>query len=152
MKNVSFTAYFHEHYTLNKWNNNGFLLYIGSVFGNLNAIQISLWKSNKYAPITPYLHSFLGIFAHIWSNWYPIYVVLSLNCEFNWNLSMKYNSFCFFFGWLLSFRMPTLKSPIMMIGQCWGDSWIIVWILFKYVEIEHEWTLYTPTILLFFVY
>jgi hypothetical protein len=28
---------------------NGFLLYIGSVFGNLNAIQMDLWKYGLYA-------------------------------------------------------------------------------------------------------
>ncbi len=30
-------------------NPNDFLLYIGSVFGSLNAIQIGLWKFNQYA-------------------------------------------------------------------------------------------------------
>jgi hypothetical protein len=33
-----------------------------------------------------------------------------------------------------------------MIGQCLGDYWIIVSRLFRNVEIEHEWTLYTHTI------
>jgi hypothetical protein len=109
-----------------------------------------LWKSNQYASITPNLHSFSRTFAHIWSNRDPTFVVLSLNCDYNWNLSMKYNSSCLFFGWLLSFRMSTLKSPIMMIGQCSRDSWIIVWRLFRNVEIEHEWALYTHTIYIVF--
>jgi len=38
----------------------------------------------------------------------------------------------------------------MMIGQCSGDCWIIVWIFFKNVEIEHEWALYTHTICIAF--
>jgi len=50
------------------------------------------------------------------------------------------------FGWLLSFKISTLKFPIMMIGQCLGDRWIIIWRLFRNVEIEHEWPLYTHTI------
>jgi hypothetical protein len=56
----------------------------------------------------------------------------------------------FFFGWLLSFRMSTLNSPIMMIRQFSRDYWIIVWRLFKNVKIEHEWTLYTHTICIVF--
>jgi len=31
-----------------------------------------------------------------------------------------------------------------------GDCWIIVWRLFRNVEIEHEWTLYTHTICIVF--
>jgi hypothetical protein len=50
----------------------------------------------------------------------------------------------FTFAWLLSFKMLTLKFPIMMIGQCLGNRWI--WRLFRNVEIEHEWALYTHTI------
>jgi len=38
----------------------------------------------------------------------------------------------------------------MMIGQHLRDFWIIVWKLFKNVEIEHEWTLYTHTIYIVF--
>jgi hypothetical protein len=34
----------------------------------------------------------------------------------------------------------------MMIKQCLGDCWIIVWRLFKNVKIQHEWALYTHTI------
>jgi uncharacterized membrane protein len=49
------------------------------------------------------------------------------------------------------FRMSTLKSPIMMIGQCSKDYWIIIWRLFRNVEFEHEWTLYTHTIYFFHV-
>jgi hypothetical protein len=67
-----------------------FWLYIGSVFGNLNEILIGLWKFDQYAYVTPNLHSFLGTFAHIYSNWDPTFVVLSLNCDCNgiypWNL------------------------------------------------------------------
>jgi hypothetical protein len=43
------------------------LLYIGQVFGNLNVIQISLWKFDQYVSITLDLHSFLKTFAHIGS-------------------------------------------------------------------------------------
>jgi hypothetical protein len=38
----------------------------------------------------------------------------------------------------------------MMIGQNSKDCWIIVWRLFKNVEIEHEWDLYTHTIYIVF--
>jgi len=38
----------------------------------------------------------------------------------------------------------------MIIGQCSRNCWIIVWQLFKNVKIEHEWTLYTYTICIFF--
>jgi hypothetical protein len=107
-----------------------------------------LWKSDQYASVTPNLHSFLETFVHIWSNWDPVFVVLSLNCDFNWNLFVKYNNSYFFL--VFSFKMLTLKSPIMMIGQCSWDYWIIVWRLFKNVEIEHEWTLYTHTIYIAF--
>jgi hypothetical protein len=55
-----------------------------------------------------------------------------------------------YIGWILSFRISTLESPIMMIGQCLGDCWIIVWRLFKNVEIEHEWVQYTHTIYITF--
>jgi hypothetical protein len=34
----------------------------------------------------------------------------------------------------------------MMIGQCWGECWIIIWKLFRNVETKHEWTLYTHII------
>ncbi len=96
--------------------------------------------------ITPYLHSFLRTFAHIWYDWDPTLVVFSLNCDFNWNLSKKLNSFCLFFVWLLSFKMSTLKSLMMMIGQCSKECWIIVWKLFRNVKVEHEWILYTHII------
>ncbi len=56
----------------------------------------------------------------------------------------------FFFGWLFIFKMLTLKSPIMMIGQCSRVYWIIVWRLFKNVKLEHEWALYTHTIYIVF--
>jgi hypothetical protein len=55
-----------------------------------------------------------------------------------------------FFVWLLSFRMAILKSSIMMIGQCLGYYWIIVWRLFRNVEIEHDLVLYTHTICIVF--
>jgi hypothetical protein len=61
-----------------------------------------------------------------------------------------WNIIVFFLAWLLSFKMSTLKSSIMMIKQHLGDYWIIVWKLFKIVEIEHEWTLYTHTICIAF--
>jgi hypothetical protein len=105
---------------------------------------------NQYASVTLDLHSFPRSFAHIWYNWNPTFVVLLLNYDFNWNLSMKYNSSCSVFSRLLFFRMSTLKSPILMIRQCSGDYWIIVWKLFKNVKIEHEWTLYTHTICIAF--
>jgi len=105
---------------------------------------------NQYASVTLDLYSFPRSFAHIWYNWNPTFVVLSLNYDFNWNLSLKYNSSCSFFSRLLCFRMSTLKSPILMIWQCSGDYWIIVWKLFKNVKIEHEWTLYTHTICIAF--
>jgi hypothetical protein len=38
----------------------------------------------------------------------------------------------------------------MMLGQWLGDCWIIVWRLFRNVEIEHEWALYTHTIYIVF--
>jgi len=104
-----------------------------------------LWKFDQYASLTLNMHSILGTFAHIWSNWDPTFVVVSLNYDFNWNLSMKYNVF-FLGGWLLSFIISTLKSPIMIIRQCLEDCWIIVWRLFRNVEIEHEWTPCTHTI------
>ncbi len=103
-----------------------------------------MWKFDQYASITPNLHSFLGTFAHIWFNWNPTFVVLSLNCDLIG--IYQFDNSCLFFGWLLPFKMSTSKSPIMMIGQCSGNCWIIVWGLFKNVEIEHEWTLYTHTI------
>jgi len=34
----------------------------------------------------------------------------------------------------------------MMIRQCSKDYWITLWRLFRNVEIEHEWALYTHTI------
>jgi hypothetical protein len=49
-------------------------------------------KSNQYASLTLDLHSFPKTFAHIWSSWNLIFVVLPLNCDFNFNLSMKFNS------------------------------------------------------------
>jgi len=111
-----------------------------------------LWKYDQYAFVTTNLHSFPRTFAHIWSNWDSTFVMFSLNCDFNYNLSMKYNCSCFFFflAWLLSFRISTLKSPIMMIGQCLGYCWIIVWRLFKNIKIEHEWILYTHIICIVF--
>jgi len=40
-----------------------------------------------------------------------------------------------------------------MIGQCSKECWIIVWKLFKNVEVEHEWVLYTHIIyVLLFMY
>jgi hypothetical protein len=63
---------------------------------------------------------------------------------------MKSNS-SFFFPWLLSFRTSTLKSPIMMIGQCLGKCWIIIWKLFKNVKTKHEWVLYTYNMYFFHV-
>jgi len=60
-----------------------------------------LWKSYQHAYVTPNLHSFLGTFVCIWSNWDPTFVMLSLNCDFTWNLSMKYNNSCYF--WLIIF-------------------------------------------------
>ncbi len=57
----------------------------------------------------------------------------------------------FFFSWLLFFRMWALKFPIMMIGQCSRDSWIIVWRLFRNVKIEHKWALHTHIILFYFI-
>jgi hypothetical protein len=63
---------------------------------------------------------------------------------------MKYKSYYFIFPRLLSFRMSTLKSPIMMIGQCLGDCWIIIWRFFRVVKIEHGWVLYTHTICIVF--
>jgi hypothetical protein len=39
----------------------------------------------------------------------------------------------------------------MMIEQCSRNCWIIIWRLFRNVEIEHEWILYTHTILFFLV-
>jgi len=110
-----------------------------------------LWKFDQYVFVTQDLHSFIGTFAHIWSNWNRDFVLFSQNHDFNWNLSMKYNSYCLFFTWLLSFRMSTLKSLIMMIGQCSKNCWIILWIFFGNVKIEHEWNLYTHTILFFCV-
>ncbi len=74
----------------------------------------------------------------------------NLNCDLNWNLAMKFNSSWFFFVWLLSFKMSTLKSPIMMIGQCSGECWIKVWKLFRNVKNEHEWASYTHTICIIF--
>jgi hypothetical protein len=53
-------------------------------------------------------------------------------------------------AWLLSSRMSTLKSPNIMIGQCFSDYSIIFWIFLRNVQIEHEWTLYTHTIYIFF--
>jgi hypothetical protein len=44
---------------------NDFLLYIGSVFGNLMQYKLVCEKFDQYAYATPNLHSFLGIFAHI---------------------------------------------------------------------------------------
>jgi hypothetical protein len=38
----------------------------------------------------------------------------------------------------------------MMIKQRLGNCWIIVWKLFKIVEIEHEWTIYTHIICIVF--
>jgi hypothetical protein len=38
----------------------------------------------------------------------------------------------------------------MMIGQCSGECQIIVWRLFRNVEIKHEWTIYTHTICIAF--
>ncbi len=64
------------------------------------------------------------------------FVVFSLNCDFTWNLSMKFNSSRFFFAWLLSFKMTTLKSLIIMNGQCLGDCWIIFRRLFRNVKID----------------
>jgi len=50
----------------------------------------------------------------------------------------------FLVGYCLS--ESTLKYPIMMIGQCSKDCWIIVWKLCRILEIEHEWVLYTHII------
>jgi len=50
---------------------------------------------DQYAYVTPNLHSFQRTVAHIWCNWDSTYVVLSLNCDFNWNLFMKSNFFVF---------------------------------------------------------
>jgi len=38
----------------------------------------------------------------------------------------------------------------MMIRQYSGECWIIVWSLFRIVEIEHEWTLYMHIIYIVF--
>jgi hypothetical protein len=46
--------------------------------------------------------------------------------------------------------MSTLKSPIMLIGQCLRECWIIIWSLFKNEKIKHEGTLYTHTICISF--
>ncbi len=100
--------------------------------------------------VTPDIHSFPRTFAHIWSNWDSIFVMLSLNYDFNFNLSIKSNNSCLFLPWLLSFKMLTLKSPIMMIGQCLRKCWIIIWSLFTNVKIEDEWAPYTHTICLAF--
>jgi hypothetical protein len=78
-------------------------------------------------------------------------MVFSLNCDFNLNLSMKSNSSYLFFAWLLSFRMSTLKSPIMMIGQCLRECWIIVWKWFRIVKTQLECALYTHIICIFYV-
>jgi len=72
-----------------------FWLYIRIVVGNLNAIQFDLWKFDQYAYVTPDFHSFPGTFAHIWFNWNLVFVMFSLNCHFNWNLSMKFLFFIF---------------------------------------------------------
>ncbi len=115
------------------------MLYIGSVFGSLNAIQIGLWKYDQYAFVTPNLHLILTIFARIlWFSWYLIFVVLSLNFDFDFDFFIKCNKFSLFFTWLFFSKM--------LIGQCYGKCWIIFWKLFKNVEVEHEWTLYTCTI------
>jgi hypothetical protein len=63
-----------------------------------------------------------------------------------WNLIIL----VYFFPWLLSLRMSTLKSPIMMIEQCLGECWIIIWSLLKNVKTEYEWALYTHTICIIF--
>ncbi len=89
-------------------------------------------------------------FAHTRSNWDVIFVRFSLNCDINWKLLMKFSLFCLFFARLLFFKMSTLIFFIMMIGQCLGECWIIVWRLFRNVKIEHEWALYTHTICIAF--
>jgi len=40
----------------------------------------------------------------------------------------------------------------MMIEQCLGECWIILWRLYKTVEIKHELDIYANTICMFFVY
>ncbi len=105
-----------------------------------------MWKSNQYASITPNLYSFPGKFAHIWSNWNPNFVVFLLNCDligiYPWNLIIP---IYFLFGYYL-FKCQDKNLPILMIKQCSGECWIIVWKLFRNVKIEHEWALYTHTI------
>jgi len=55
------------------------------------------------------------------------YTRLSLSGDFNSKKFMRFNSFNLFITLLLSSKMSTLKSPKMMIGQCYGKCWIILW-------------------------
>ncbi len=48
------------------------------------------------------------------------YMGLSLSGDFNSKKLMRFNNFYFFITLSLSFKMSTLKSPKMMIGQCYG--------------------------------
>jgi hypothetical protein len=91
------------------------------------------------------LYSFSSTFAYIWSSWDMDYMGLSLSGDFNSNKLMRFNSFYLFITLSLSFKTSTLKSPKMMIGQCYGRCWIIFWRLFKNVNIKHEWAFYTHT-------
>ncbi len=65
-----------------------------------------------------------------------------LTLTYPWNL----NNPCLFFPWLLFFRMSTLKSPIMMIGQCSKKCWIIIWSLFSrnwtWMNFMHTYNMY----------
>jgi hypothetical protein len=52
------------------------LLWIKSVFGSLNVIQIGLWKSTQYVSKIANLDLFPSTFYHIWYNCDLAFVVI----------------------------------------------------------------------------